>query len=213
MRPEELLGIATHHILDHLDEAPRVLLDIGGRITAALNRHLVQNFDPMTAHIWLADNERRHYRRPRNSDEPGETAGGRRGFVEEGHEDRLAAFGVLIEGNSDRLVAPQRLQNRSCGRMLTDNLDASSLANESDQRVAREIALSMVHEVDLKSMQSVPRREQLEIAEMSAQDQEPASRMASHHLAPVAEAIILNSPLQAPREKAPQPDDFRTATA
>src|SRR6202035_900536 len=108
----------------------------------------------------------------------GETAGGRRGLVEERDEYGLAAFGVLIEGNPDCLVTTQRLQNGASGRVFADNLDAGALAYERDQSVAGEEALRMVDQVDLKSVQRVPRREQLKIAEMRAQDQRSTSRMA-----------------------------------
>src|SRR5437899_2191447 len=144
MGPQELIGIAPDDILDHLDEAARIFLDIGCAIAAALNRNLIVDFDSMGALIRLAYDKGGHHRRPRNRDDTSETAGGRRWFAEERHKNGLAALGVLVERDSDRFAAPQCLQQRTSGRMLAQDLDSRALANECNQRVSGEKTLRMM---------------------------------------------------------------------
>jgi hypothetical protein len=97
--------------------------------------------------------------------------------------------------------------------VLANDFDPGALTHESDQRVAREEALRMMDQVDLKSMHRMRRRKQLEIAEMSTQDYRSASRVARIDFGPVSETLVRDAVLKTPVKEPAQPYKLGPATA
>jgi hypothetical protein len=71
-----------------------------------------------------ATREDRHHRRAGSHGEQGERPRRRRGVTEELHEHSLAAGGVLIHQDADHATPAERLQHRSQGASLVDDVDA-----------------------------------------------------------------------------------------
>jgi hypothetical protein len=80
-------------------KAEGIFVDVGPRVATALQRDFLLDFDPVPADIWLTHYEDRYHRRSCSCSQAGQAATRRSDFAEERHENGLAAFGVLIEGN------------------------------------------------------------------------------------------------------------------
>src|ERR1700687_1049353 len=194
MGPQELLGMAPHYVLDCAQEAPRVLLDIGLSIGAFLKLDEVLDDHAMAAVAWLAHHKHRNDHRLRLLDQSRQRARSRSRLAEKRDEDRLAAFGVLIERNADQLAVAQRLEHGARGRTLAHDIDAGALTHPGHQRVAGHEALRVMHEGYLMAVHRVRRRQQLEVSEVGAEHDDAAARIGTLDLVPVMKALIGHAP-------------------
>ncbi len=97
--------------------------------------------------------------------------------------------------------------------MLADNLDPGALADERHQGVAGQKALGMMYQADLMPIHRVHRLQQLEIAKMSGQHQDPAAGMAALHLLPQLQPFVAHLTHHPATEKSPQADVLRAAAS
>ena len=97
--------------------------------------------------------------------------------------------------------------------MLAEGVNAGAIAHEGRDRVARQKALGMMHEADRVTMHRVRDRQQLKVAEMGAQDENAALRIAGLQLVKVFDAVVAHALLKPAVEKAAQPDVFGSGAA
>src|SRR5271163_892560 len=155
MLPQELLGMAPYHVFDRMQEAPRVLLDVGLGVGALLQRDMVLDDDAMMTVVGRAHDENRDHDRVGLSHQPRQRARGRRRLAKEWDEDRLAALGVLIERDADQLAIAERLEHGARSRTLAHDVNAGALAHPGHQGVAGHKALRVMDEGYLMAVKGV----------------------------------------------------------
>src|SRR5579872_5471490 len=213
MLPQELLRKAPDHLFDWAQKPPGVFLNVGLGIGALLERNLILDDDAMMAVVGLAHDEDRHHQGMRLLHQPRERARGRRRLTEKRDEDRLAALGVLIERHPDQPTFAERLEHGARGRTLAHNIDAGALAHPGHQGVAGEKALRVMDERYLMTVKRMRRCQKLEIAEVRAEHDEAAPRIALFEFVPVMETFVADAPDETAMEKPRQTQPLGAAAA
>src|SRR5690242_20335597 len=182
MLPQELLGVSPDHLFDRAEKAARVFLDIRLSVAALLERDEVLDDDAVVAIVRLAHDEDRHHQCLGFLHQPRKRARGRSRFAEEWNEYRLAALGVLIERDADQLAVAERLEHGARGRPLAHHVDAGALAHPGHQGVTRQEALRVMDEGYLMAVKSVGGSQKFEVAEVGAEHDDAAARIAPFQL-------------------------------